>query len=268
MTRIRTLTPSEVEKIRLILSTYQDGTGMLAQRGGATTPGWRDFERAVALALNGEAQESKFVFDVLVRDTENPGSLYGLSCKSKDALDMIDKKGRAYLELSNSAKKFWDYLATKGITRSNYKTKPQEAGNALVELVMQWHREAATNKHINLSRSSYLTLSYNKAGLYQLHQLPLKLPNAQKLRWHFPPKGLKAKQGKEPGLKGEDAFGTVFEWYGESGGQLKYYPLVKSAVWASERFRLEPLPERTRHGVITKVETYFPELWARANQGL
>src|SRR5690348_17258987 len=58
-------TPPQIEKLRLILSTYQDGTGMLISNG-RNLPGWRDFERAVAIAFNGKAQESKHVFDVIV----------------------------------------------------------------------------------------------------------------------------------------------------------------------------------------------------------
>lgn len=53
------LSVQEVEKLRLILSTYQDGTGMLAASDGLTLPGWRDFERAVAATLGGIARESK-----------------------------------------------------------------------------------------------------------------------------------------------------------------------------------------------------------------
>ncbi len=56
---------TEIERLRLVLSTYQDGTGMLAQKSGTTLPGWRDFERSVALAFGGVAQESKFIFDIL-----------------------------------------------------------------------------------------------------------------------------------------------------------------------------------------------------------
>ena len=38
---------------------------MLAQKDSSTLPGWRDFERSVALAFGGQAQESKAIFDVL-----------------------------------------------------------------------------------------------------------------------------------------------------------------------------------------------------------
>ena len=59
-------TASQIAKLRLILSAYQDGTGQLAAPNGMTLPGWRDFERAVAAAFDGQAQESKYVFDVIV----------------------------------------------------------------------------------------------------------------------------------------------------------------------------------------------------------
>ncbi|MBI1880249.1 MAG: hypothetical protein HYR94_18855 [Chloroflexi bacterium] len=48
-------TEQEVQRFRLILSTYQDGTGQLAAANNMTLPGWRDFERSAALAFGGEA---------------------------------------------------------------------------------------------------------------------------------------------------------------------------------------------------------------------
>ena len=48
-------TAGELERLRLILSTYQDGSGMLVLKDGTTIPGWRDFERAVAIAFGGQA---------------------------------------------------------------------------------------------------------------------------------------------------------------------------------------------------------------------
>ncbi len=46
-------TKSEFERLRLILSTYQDGTGMEAK---GTLPGWRDFERAIEATFHGYAR--------------------------------------------------------------------------------------------------------------------------------------------------------------------------------------------------------------------
>jgi hypothetical protein len=75
----------------------------------------------------------------------------------------------------------------------------------------------------------------------------------------------KSKNGDEPAnrLCGDDRLGTLFEWYGTSGGQLKYYPLAKNALWASNVFRLEPLPssEDIQYGIIAKTRTYYPHLW-------
>jgi hypothetical protein len=64
-------------------------------------------------------------------------------------------------------------------------------------------------------------------------------------------------------LRGQDEKGTLFEWYGESGGQLKYYPLVEHALWKSDIFQLEPLPMdwREKHGILAKARDYFPNLW-------
>jgi hypothetical protein len=175
-------TSREVTKLRLILSTYQDGTGMLASEG-KTLPGWRDFERAVALAFGGEAQESKAVFDVLLSRTDRPGVKYGLSCKMRGELNKIARTGRVSLELSNSSGQFWDYLKTKGITQSNYRNEPLEVGRSLIEIVEGWHYAVSIERggNVDLSESSYLVLSWNKAGLYQLHQFSLSLPDANSL---------------------------------------------------------------------------------------
>ncbi len=239
---------------------------MLAASNGLTLPGWRDFERAVAAALDGKAQESKYVFDVII---SKPDMTFGISCKMRRELNKAigagDKEGRITMELSNSARKFWVYLKTKGIDEANYRNYPEEVGTALIELVKSWHEaeSALRGGTINLDKSSYLTLSWNKKELYQLHQFPLALPNPAALRWYFPTK--KGKKGEEPAnrLCGDDATGTLFEWYGTSGGQLKYYPLAKDALWASGIFQLEPLPssEDIQYGIIAKTKAYYPLLW-------
>lgn len=254
----------EVEKLRLILSTYQDGTGMLQIEKGMTLPGWRDFERAVALAWNGEAQESKSIFDVLLLSENMPDIRYGLSCKMRRELNKIKRIGRISLELSNSAGQFWDYLKTKGIDQSNYRNRPLEVGASLIEVVERWHQAISTERGgiVDLSSSFYLVLSWNQARFYQLHQLPLTMPNAYTLNWHFP-----TKKGGDDGrrLAATDASGVIFEWYGESGGQLKYYPLASSAIWSSDNFQLEPLTD-IEYGILKKAAAYFPEKWAATNR--
>jgi hypothetical protein len=261
----RNPTANETEKFRLLLSTYQDGTGMLVdkKKRGFTLPGWRDFERSVALAFNGEAQESKAVFDVLLLDPDQPQARYGLSCKMGNQLARIDRTGRAFMELSNSSKKFWDHLIANDISRSIYKQSAAKVGTALLALVEQWHREISieVGGSVDLSRSSYLVLSYNKSGWYQLHQFPLQFPASETISWSFPVR----KRGDievTGNLRGDDDTGMIFEWYGDSGGQLKYYPPVESALWMSERFRLEPLNPGIEQGVLAKAKLYFPSKWA------
>ena len=261
---IKKLTTKDVEKIRLILSTYQDGTGMLAHNEGLTLPGWRDFERAVALALGGEAQENKCIFDVLL-PTSDQGIKYGVSCKMRGELNRLDRDGRVTIEISNSAGKFWDYLNSQGIDQSNYKQRPAEVGKALLNLIKQWYQSISPEQggSVDLSSSYYLVLSWSKQGWYQLHQFNLSISDIDKIKWYFPAVSNKSKILARR-LNGDDATGSLFEWYGESGGQLKYYPLAKNAVWASERFQLEPLRKNVEYGILEKVAAYFPDLWANA----
>jgi hypothetical protein len=86
----------------------------------------------------------------------------------------------------------------------------------------------------------------------------LTLSNPSSLLWSFPTRNR---------IIGKDRNETIFEWYGESGGQLKYYPLAQSATWASSRFQLEPLSLKEETGIIAKAATYFPLLWKAASEG-
>ena len=257
-------TEGEIERLRLILSTYQDGTGMLPSDGGATLPGWRDFERSVALAFVGVASENKDIFDVRLPDPQRDGVFWGVSCKMRSELHRLARDGRVTIELSNSAGKFWDHLSAQKIDQSNYRSHPIDVGKALVELVSQWHQDAGLEKegNVDLSRSCYLTLSWNKAGWYQLHQFPIALPEPDSLDWGFPT--ITTKRGVQRvarHLRGTDSKGTIFEWYGESGGQLKYYPLAENALWESNGFRLEPIPSGQEHGILNKAKSYFSSQW-------
>lgn len=257
-------TEREVEKLRLILSTYQDGTGDKVKGISQTVPGWRDFERAVALAFKGEAKESKAIFDVLLPSEDRPDVKYGLSCKKRGELNKIERTGRVYFELSNSEGKFWDCLRARGIDQSNYRDRPLEVGVSLIEEVERWHHAISIEQggFVDITKSSYLVLLWNRAGDYQLHQFPLAMPNPRELNWYFP-----AKKGGDIGrrIAGDDDSGRLFEWYGESGGQLKYYPLASTAIWSSEVFQLEPLGD-IEYGILKKATAYFPEKWANANR--
>ena len=240
---------------------------MLACKGGGTLPGWRDFERAVAAVFSGEASESKSIFDVTLFDAALPRVRYGLSCKMRRELDRILRRdGRATIELSNSAGAFWDELRARGID-STYRDRPAEVGEALVDVVRRWHRAADLSHggHYDLSRSSFLLLSWNLTGLYQLHQFPLELPDPASLHWYFP--SVTRSGVVTPGrrLRGDDGEGCVFEWYESSGGQLKYYPHSGLALWSSIRFHLAPLPE-LEFEMLAKAKAYFMDAWAATEE--
>ena len=252
----RSPTNGELEKLRLILSTYQDGTGML-NIGGRNLPGWRDFERAVALAFGGEAQESKAIFDVLLTDPET-GIKAGVSCKMRDTLRETRRTEQATIEVSNSAGYFWARLKQHGLDEQNYHTAPGEVGGTVVHLIGEWHESVSTihGGAVDMQRSCYLALQWDhRAGEYQLFQFPLQFPSSDSLYWEVSGKRLIGSSGAK----------KVFEWYGSSGGQLKYYPPISGATWHSDVFHLEPLPESgSGYGLIRKTAELFPGLWERA----
>ncbi len=260
----RNPTKKEFELFRLILSTYQDGSGQQSLGDESTLPGWRDFERSVALAFNGEAQENKFIFDVLLPDNKRAGVYFGVSCKMRRTLNDTKRTGRVTIELSNSSGKFWGRLGQSGIHQQNYKEKPLEVAQALIRQANEWQDIVglAQNGAIDLSKSFYLALSWNAKNEYQLFKFPLSLPEPTSLIWDFPTlKSDESKFGRR--LRGRDHLGTLLEWYGESGGQLKYYPLVDKALWKSKIFNLETLPNgwEKKHGILAKAKDYFPHLW-------
>lgn len=166
------------------------------------------------------------------------------------------------LELSNSAGKFWDVLTDQyKLTPQNYKQFPEKVAEAIFIIVNGWHKNAAIQMkvEVDLEESFYLVLLWNLKGYYQLFQFPITLPDPNQLSWHFPSHERSLLRRH---LRGEDAHGKLFEWYGESGGQLKYYPRLEQAVWKSEPFQLEPLPANTPDRILSKVRSYFPDQWA------
>lgn len=254
-------TQEEVERIRLLLSTYQDGTGQLVVKGiDGTLPNWRDFERSVALAFKGVAQESKSIFDVII-PTSATSLAIGISCKMRSELRQVSKKGVIYVEVSNAAGDFWSAVKRVGInTTLEMGGNPAEAGRAILELVESWH--ISQHSYVDLHKSYYLVLQYDTKKLhYQLFQLPLQLPDPSTLIWEVRYGKAKGKEssGSLIGRKGGRA---VVEWYADSGGQLKFYPKVEESVWHSDIFQLEPLPANDAgYGVLQKAKVYFPNQW-------
>ncbi len=248
----RTPTDAEIERLRLILSTYQDGSGMLQRDEGFTLPGWRDFERSVAAAFSGKALESKWIYDVILTNPE--GVQFGVSCKMRGMLREVERKGRVTIELSNASGEFWDSVKRQGITQENYHNHPEIVGATIIEVVEGWHENVGLDNggFIDHFRSFLLSLQWEpKTGRYQLFQYPVDLPDPGELVWEV--------VGRR--LIGRDQKGVLFEWYGLSGGQLKYYPLAGLADWQSSVFYLEPLPDDLEYGLQRKAELYFSDIW-------
>jgi hypothetical protein len=200
-----------------------------------------------------------------VSDIKRKDIYFGISCKMRRILNDTKRTGRVTLELSNSSGKFWEQLRQIGIHQQNYKSQPFEVAQALLAQEYEWHNEVGLDGSgvIDLSHSFYLALSWNTKGEYQLFKFSLDLPNPSQLTWDFPTVKNKGEERHGRRLRGQDQYGTLFEWYGESGGQLKYYPLVENALWKSDIFLLEPLPENwnEKHGIFAKAKDYFPNRW-------
>ena len=251
-------TKGQIEKLRLSLSTYQDGTGQLVFEPERSLPGWRDFERSVALAFGGVAQESKAIFDVIIPTSRDLKIHIGISCKMRETLRTVERTGRVTIEVSNSSGKFWDGLRDGGI--DDYNANPAGAGKILLDLIESWHNEVDVRQggSVDVSQSFYLILQWHKlTGRYQLFQFPIQLPVPETLSWEV--------IGRR--LVGRHDGNILIEWYGFSGGQLKYYPFADQAIWSSEIFKLEPLPENDLgYGLRQRVREYFPGLWEKANE--
>jgi hypothetical protein len=263
----------ELEQLRLALSTYLDGSGMLMLDDGTTLPGWRDVERVVATVLGGRAPENKDIFDVIVRPKSGQGAAVGFSVKTKEldragALHDLGADGRVYLELANSSAKFWAALEAAGVGSDCFDRRkdPDKVGMVVLETVESWHREAAdsfakTNKgeHLDLSKSVYLVLSNAPARpkkqlprQYQWHSFLLEFPG--QLKWEY--RSAKLLRAYDPERPSE----ALLDWYGLSGGQLKYYPRARKALYSSSPFALEALPKRI--DLITeKAARYWPQRW-------
>lgn len=258
-----TIDKNQVEQIRLLMSTYQDGSGQLRVKNGKTFPNWRDFERSVATTFKGHAFEDKGFFDVAIngKEIDEVGNI-GISCKMRNTLSAFTSNGSISLELSNAYNKFWAELNRNKIENIRFvRVIPERAGKIIVDLYESWKYEAAKKIGVEIEKSFYLTCLYHlKKGIYQLFALPFLLPDPQTLTWTV----RESKDGNENRgtLIGKKGNTIIIEWYGISGGQLKYYPTIDDVIWQSEPFNLEPIPNtESGYGLIQKAKSYFPNKW-------
>lgn len=248
--RDRPLNANEFEAFRLVLSTYRDGSGQ-NQTNAGSMPGFRDFERGLASIIGGSAAENKGVFDVIREVGRNRG--YGVSCKMARFAPAAQEA--AFVELSNAAAKFRAHLLSRQI---NWVTEPGLAGPAIIELVTSWHQDDANTLDLDLQGSKYAVLSRSADWReFQLSCYPLDL-------YGFNPIGdiewESTKSRVDGFVKINNRRHLLWQWYPNSGGQLKWWPPLAWADWATSRFTLEKPPivlptERARE--------YFPELWPK-----
>lgn len=264
----RAPTDHEVERLRLAMSTYQDGSGQVVKALPDTSfpDGW-DFEACITAVFGGDRlpKYDKSVFDVLVPYPAAGGAArFGLSCKMRGELRAAlkpsgkNKNGRVYMELTNANGALWAAVNDRGVTKDSIAPRAADAGEAVVQTVEGWH--AATGADLRFDKSSYLALMWAPKPLrFKLYQFPMVLPAAADLAWTRT-EGRGGKPGKA--IRGSDGDETVYEWYFDSGGQFKYYARADKATWSSDVFQLEPLDKGIREGLVNKVEDYFPKKWA------
>lgn len=265
-------TQQEIERWRLIMSTFNDGSGQERDAHGSTRLGWRDIERVAAVMLGGDGGEDKQIFDVLVSDPAQATRYYGISVKSKElarrsAIGDLSSDGRVYMELCNSPAKLWAPLKQQGITEADFTAgrHADQIGQQVLATVESWDstfaqefNAANPGKTLSLSDSIYLTVSYNKAKFtqqreYQIHSFQLHFP--KNIEWEY--SSARCLRGYDPAHPNE----ALFDWYGLSGGQLKYYPRASAAKYASTRFSLI---EPRIMSLEEKAGRYFPERWLNA----
>ncbi|QCC86795.1 hypothetical protein DDIC_13075 [Desulfovibrio desulfuricans] len=260
----------ELERLRLSMSVFRDGSGQERESDNSSRPGWRDFERIFADILAGYANENKEIFDVVVSSTAHINNTYGISLKSKElsrasALEDLENAGRVYMELCNSPAKLWEPIVqklqlTENVFREKRQSVAKSVGECIIATVTQWHTEAKQKyennnpgKKLDIASSKYITVSSKiKDGVrsYQVHSFSLSLPTG--LIWEF---------SSEKCLRGYDSSNpreVVFDWYGLSGGQLKYYPRASEAIYKSPIFYLEQPPVYTPSD---RAKTYWPAKW-------
>lgn len=245
--RDRALDSRELETLRLALSSFRDGSGQVAlKKTGQAMPGFRDYERSLAAVLDGATTENKGIFDIEVPTEHMP---FGVSCKMSSMQPV--RNLCSFMELSNSAAKFRQHLLSLQI---NWISEPMLAGPAIVDLVSRWH--AAVADSIDVQSSRFSVLAHDKGwNRFQLLCFPLDLRIAN-------PKGDVEWLHEGSSLNGYiDDSGRrhrLWQCFLNSGGQLKYYPLLSWADWTTSEFELETPPLSSP---LEKARRYFGHLW-------
>jgi len=260
-------TENELTKLTLFFSTFRDGSGNEREKDGSTRASWRQIERCFAEWLDAIGGEDKAIFDVVAADQQNTSIFYGFSIKSKmlskKNFESLDCGGRVYMEIANSPAKFWDEIYSRtGFREDSFRNQlhAQEIGSIVLALVERWHAEGKNHFErvnagmtLDLNSSCYLCVSYSdekksSERMYQIHSFPLCYPNG--IIWKYQSES--CLRGFDPNNPTE----ALLDWYGVSGGQLKYYPSTTMARFSSPQFSLLSVTPLT---LTQKAKSLFPD---------
>lgn len=253
--RDRPFTPVETEQMRLLLSTFRDGSGQRLKKIGFM-PDFLSFERVTASVLGGETNEDKGIFDVAV-----PGRAgrmqWGVSCKMAKTQPV---KNRCwFMELSNSAAFLTDALDRDGI---HWQTNPEAAGPILLATVNSWHVRVRGDYDVDASKYLLLThdLRWRNFEMASFEIDILARVAASDIKWVV--EGKKASEGKPSSVAGyihaDHGPHRLWQWFANSGGQLKFYPPIGWEEWRTGEFKLAEPPV---HDLRDKVDAYWPGAW-------
>lgn len=249
-----------------MFATFKDGSGNQKDADGQTLADWRQIERCFAELLNGTGGEDKNIFDVIANDPSDSTQAYGFSIKSKQLpikqFDSLASGGRVYMEIANSPAKFWAEInSLHSYTEADFREQKHAnaIGNTVIQTVMKWHQEGKSNfdaenpgVSLDLNNSCYLCVTSSKESSdsrrYQVHSFDLSYPAG--IIWRY--KSSACLTGYDPQKPSE----PLIDWYGLSGGQLKYYPSTSSSKYSTGIFTV-PNPPRSMT-IQEKVELYFP----------
>ncbi|WKK71472.1 hypothetical protein Q0F99_19220 [Rathayibacter oskolensis] len=163
------------------------------------------------------------------------------------------KNESSFMELSNSAAKFHAALGYFGV---DWRNRPQEAGPIIVDTVMSWHEAVADE--VDLEGSRYAILDHDaRWEVFSLKVFPLDLRTAHpvtQVEWIAEPRRL------DGFIYLNNRRHRLWQWYADSGGQLKYYPPLAWGEWSSPSFALELPPQVSLR---SRAVEYFPQLWPR-----
>lgn len=264
----RSPTPAELTLLKKYLASYRDGSGNLREPDGSSRAEFRQIERCFAELLHGTTTENKAFYDFVIQSNEGGGiAVRGASIKSKELenLNSYSSKTattmRSHLELSNSSAKDWAICHERGLSEEIFRAgqRAEEFGQAILDRQVIERQTSQTsylnsipgaNKSFIETDSVYISLLYspmvNGERSYLVSSFHAVLPAPAS--WSF--------KGRR--LIGKNEDGTVlYEWYGLSGGQLKYYPKISDRLHGTELFTLadyKPAIESLR----AKVDRMFP----------